>query len=66
MKDCKGTYKVVRVIETEDLLADGLLYEDALAIINNRADDQLATNYRFEIRTEDGGVRRTLQARGKC
>ena len=66
MKDCKGHFKVVRVIREEHLLADNLNYEDAISIMDARAKDQISRNYSYEVRDEKNGLRVSKQAHGEA
>ncbi len=66
MKDCKGKYKVVRIIKEENLLAEGLNWEDAIAVANHRAKDQLSRNYSYEVRDEKNDVGYEIQAHGEA
>ena len=50
MKDCKGDYRVVRIIKEEHLLADGMNWEDAVSVVDARAKDQFLTSYSYEVR----------------
>lgn len=65
MKICKGDFKVVRVISEEELLAEGLNYEDAVAIVQTRAKNQLSQRYIFEVRNLKNVVQYAKQAHGE-
>ena len=66
MKDCKGHFKVVRVIKEEHLLGEGLSWEDAVAAVDQRAADQLSRSYSYEVRDEKGDLRYEKQAHGEA
>lgn len=65
MKDCKGHFKVIRVIKEENILAENLNYEDAISIVDSRAKDQLSRKYSYEVRDRENGLRYKKQAHGE-
>lgn len=58
------SFKVVRIIKKEDILAEGLAWEDAMAIMGERAKNQLSRNYSYEVRFKDGTMRNRRDAHG--
>lgn len=66
MKDCKGNFNVVCVIKEENLLAEGLSYEDAVSLVDARAKDQLSQSYSYEVRDLKNGLRYEKQAHGEA
>ena len=61
-----GTFKVVQVVKKEELIAEGLYFEDATAIMEHRAANQISRSYSFEVRHADGTLSTDKQAHGKA